>query len=95
MVRCIDACKKNACPPDVDLKQGCVQMYSCSHACKMRQLGIDEQSCKNNCNRDGESGCSPTVANYQFELCATCNRNGCPAWPTVDECHIGCTGYGK
>ena len=92
--RCVDACKKTACESDTDLKNGCNQMYSCSHACKMRHLGVNEDQCRKNCNRNGGSGCSTTINGYQFALCGACNRGGCSTWPSVAECEIGCASYG-
>ena len=95
MTRCIEACKQKACAPDIHEKKGCNQMYSCSHGCKMRQLGVDEQTCKNNCQRNGASGCFPKVSGHTFELCGACMRKGCATWPTPSECEIGCTEYGN
>ena len=95
MTNCIEACKKKGCAPDIHLRNGCNQMYSCSHACKIRDLGVDEQTCKGHCIRTGQSGCFPTVFNYRFNLCRGCNRPGCSSWPSITECQIGCTNYGK
>ena len=70
-------------------------MYSCPHACMMREIGVGEDECKENCNRNGQSGCSPSVNGYQFALCEPCKREGCSSWPTIDECEVGCASYGK
>ena len=94
MAKCIESCKESACAPDIDEKNGCNQMYSCSHACKMRQLGLDETTCKANCKRNGTEGCQPTVNGYQFWLCNERNREGCSSYyPTVEECEMGCSSY--
>merc|ERR1719300_2246632 len=45
---CVEKCKETC--PDDDLKEGCNMQYSCAHACKMRDLGESEASCKQNCN---------------------------------------------
>ena len=95
MIECLGACEKLGCPADLDLQKGCNQKYSCSHACKMRELGLDESKCKENCIRTGSSGCSPSINGYVFALCGPCTREGCPTWPTTDECEIGCRNYGK
>ena len=71
-------------------------MYSCTHACKIRDLGVEEEECKKHCDRDGQSGCcSPNVNGYQFELCGPCIREGCGTFPTINECEIGCSGFVK
>ena len=99
MKKCRGECKDKACEATTHLKNGCGQMYSCSHGCKMRQLGVDETTCKSKCNRHGASGCSPEVENYKFNLCKECQRvpesEACPNHPTVAECELGCTSYGK
>ena len=94
MIGCLAACRNLGCPADLDLQKGCNQMYSCPHACKMRELGLDESECKQNCIRM-KSGCSPSTNGYVFALCGSCTRKGCPTFPTVDECQIGCRNYGK
>jgi hypothetical protein len=94
MSTCIDVCKKKACATDIDEKRGCNQMYSCSHGCKMRDLELDEQTCKTKCERDGQSGCFPVVKDYKFELCGPCTRTSCNGWPKVEECKTGCSNYG-
>ena len=74
-------------------------MYSCAQACKIRSLGVNESSCRQQCQRTGQSGCSPTVNGFKFDLCRECiperiNReDGCSRWPTVDECSEGCSNY--
>ena len=74
-------------------------MFSCVHACKIRNLGVNEDQCRNHCDRRYESGCSPVVNGYQFSLCDSCypSRNGCSEEPrpTVKECKLGCATYGK
>ena len=90
---CIAQCKKNACEPDIDERKGCNQMYSCSHACKMRQLGVSKATCSKECIRNAESGCSPKVKGYRFELCGSCKRQGCPTWPSIKDCKVGCDSY--
>merc|ERR1712141_671440 len=70
-------------------------MYSYSHACKIRDLGVDEDECKTHCERDGQSGCSPDVNGFQFELCGVCTRDSCTEWPTTSECVVGCSAYGR
>ena len=93
--KCVAACKKTACGSESDLKNGCNQMYSCVHACKIRHLGVNENQCRNHCNRNARSGCSPKINGYQFALCGSCSRGGCSRWPTIAECEIGCATYGK
>ena len=94
--QCLGTCKKDACETDLDLSKGCNQMYSCSHGCKIRQLGVDKNECIGHCNRNGQSGCNPTpVKGYEFELCGPCTRENCGAYPTIDECELGCHAYGK
>ena len=92
---CLKACEKLACAPDNDLHNGCSQMYSCPHACMIRHLGVDEDQCNRMCDRNGGSGCTTSVNGYEFALCRKCNREGCSTHPTVDECKIGCTNYGR
>ena len=77
-------------------------MFSCAHACTMRHLGIDEESCFKQCNRTGSSGCSPKLAlddggkGCQFSLCGSCKRDGCSKrYPEISECELGCESYGK
>ena len=66
-------------------------MFSCPHACLMRELGVSEADCKTHCNRNGQSGCSPAVSGVTYQLCGPCKRTGCPTWPSVSECQIGCS----
>ena len=91
--RCIEECDKKACSGDVNTRTGCNQMYSCAHACKIRNLGVQENSCRELCQRNGQSGCSPTVKGWQFNLCAPCQRAGCSTYPSVGECESGCNLY--
>ena len=91
--KCLGTCKEEACETDLDLSKGCNQMYSCSHACKIRQLGLDINQCKEQCN--SPAGCSPVVNEYEFSLCGSCTRENCGAYPTMEECLIGCYAYGK
>ena len=93
--KCVKACKKLACAPDDDLSKGCNQMYSCSHACMIRHLGVSKAQCVEHCDRNGSSGCHPQVNGHKFELCVKCNRKGCSTYPTVSECETGCASYGK
>jgi len=95
MAECIDACKEQTgCTEDNRLNRGCNQMLSCSHACKIRSLGVDENSCKSLCERNGQSGCGVTVAEWTFRLCTSCQRSGCNThWPTIQECQVGCYSY--
>jgi hypothetical protein len=89
---------------DLDLKLGCNQMFSCAHACAMRHMGIDKDTCFNKCNRTGSSGCSPKVSldeededneGCKFSLCGPCNRDGCSSrYPDISECELGCESYG-
>jgi len=97
MAVCIDACKEQTgCTEDNRLNQGCNQMLSCSHACKIRALGEDEHSCKQLCERNGQSGCGVTVKDWTFRLCTSCQRSGCNThWPTIQECQVGCYSYGS
>jgi len=92
---CLDTCKQESgCTQDDDESNGCNQMYSCSHACKMRELGVDEQTCSEHCRRNGQSGCWPVVAGWQFRLCGACRRRGCRThWPSIQECQVGCRAY--
>ena len=94
MANCIEACIEEACISDVDLQDGCNQMFSCSHGCQMRALGLDNETCAVNCDRNGQSGCSPEVNGYTFNLCVPCSRERCPKLPTVAECTVGCNNYG-
>ena len=98
LAKCRAACRDKACEFVSMVNLGCGQMYSCSHGCIMRNLGLDETTCKSNCNRNGESGCTPEVEGYQFKLCQDdCQRvpetPTCPKHPTVAECELGCTIY--
>ena len=91
---------------DLDLKKGCNQMFSCSHACAMRHLGMVEEKCLDQCNRNGSSGCSEKLSFYDkksdgdvecgFSLCEKCKRDGCESrYPKVEECEFGCKSYCK
>uniref|UniRef100_A0A7M5X6T4 Uncharacterized protein n=1 Tax=Clytia hemisphaerica TaxID=252671 RepID=A0A7M5X6T4_9CNID len=92
--KCTDICKVNACASDIHAFKGCRGMFSCSHGCKIRELGIEVEDCVTHCN--GRSGCTVDIRNHVFHLCETCNRNGCTPSdsPTIDECLIGCHSYG-
>merc|ERR1712038_761293 len=90
---CINKCEDNGCRPDIDKTVGCNQMYSCSHACVMRSRGVPRDQCIANCQRNGQSGCNPTVKGKTFDLCRGCNRQGCSRFPTVGECVAGCFYY--
>ena len=65
----------------------------------MREIGVSVDECKEHCSskeqREGKSGCSPSVNGYEFKLCDPCKREGCKKWPSVEECEIGCDSYGK
>ena len=93
MTSCIESCKVKACSKDTDTKKGCNQMYSCSHGCKMRQLGVDKKTCEAKCQRHGDSGCKSEIDGYEFDLCRSCNRKGCSIFPTIGECEIGCSSF--
>ena len=41
---CID--HEDVCDHETKITEGCAQMFSCPQACKIRRLGIDEQSCR-------------------------------------------------
>ena len=94
MEQCLGECEKRACQTVADEQKGCSQMFSCSHGCKMRQLGLPKGECIGNCQRNGSSGCRADVRGYTFKLCASCEGQGCSAkGPTIEECEIGCTRY--
>ena len=93
MATCFEACIQEACVSDVHLQNGCSQMFSCSHGCQMRRLGLDKETCVANCDRNGHAGCSPEVNGYTFNLCEPCSREACAMFPTVAECAIGCNNY--
>ena len=95
--KCVAACKKTACKSEWDVQNGCEHMFTCVHACKIRNLGVNEDQCRNHCDRTYGSGCSPVVNGYQFGLCDSCypSRNGCSPRPTVAECELGCATYGN
>ena len=93
--KCLGTCKDEACATDLDMSKGCNQMYSCSHGCKIRQLGFDVDECHRHCNRNGESGCTPAVKGYEFALCGVCTRENCEKFPTIEECETGCNAYGN
>jgi hypothetical protein len=89
--RCLATCKDQACESDYSLTRGCNQMFSCSHACKIRDLGVAQDQCEELCNRNGQSGCFEAVNGYEFSLCGPCKREGCNStFPTIEECEIGC-----
>ena len=103
---CVAECDKTCL--DNDLKKGCNMQYSCAHACKIRDLGVTEASCKLKCVRNFPgSGCYPVVNGYQFNLCVECkNRGELVADPAagqcayenqkrIAECASGCTFYNK
>ena len=93
---CIAACQQKACQSESDIKNGCNQMFSCPHGCQIRHLGNTKDQCLNHCNRQGDSGCYPRVNDYVFNLCSSCNRDGCSSgWPSLAECEIGCANYGE
>ena len=93
MARCVEECDKTECAGDVNPRTGCNQMYSCAHACKIRDLGVAGNHCREMCQRNGQSGCSPTVRGWQFNLCRACNRAGCSTYPSIGECVRGCDIY--
>ena len=92
--KCVDECSKKACAVDLHLRYGCNQMFNCAQACKMRALGVSVPECRQQCRRNSQSGCSAMVRGRQFHLCEDCNRKGCAALPTVQECEVGCDLYG-
>jgi len=66
----------------------------------MHDLGVNENTCRHNCVRNGQSGCNPVVKGFRFELCRDCigerkhpNPTQCTRWPTIDECQLGCFYY--
>ena len=61
----------------------------------IRNLGVDENQCKEHCDRNATSGCSPVVNDHKFHLCHDCQRDGCSTYPSIDECQLGCASYGK
>jgi len=96
--KCIHNCALRC--PDTNVTAGCNQMFSCAQACKMRDLGLDQETCNVMCMRNGQSGCRPKVRNHQFELCGPCvpereepGSTQCTRWPTVGECKNGCAYY--
>ena len=95
MAKCTEFCRQNTCAPDTDTRVGCNQMFNCPQACKMRDLGLSRSECEQKCQRNGGSGCNPTVKGWTFRLCRDCNRNNpsCTTWPTVEECKKGCNAY--
>ena len=92
---CMHVCSKTHCAVDEHTRLGCNQMFSCAQACKMRDLGLSVGQCWLQCQRNGQSGCSPTVLGWQFNLCVECNRAGpgCSKYPSVEECQDGCDFY--
>ena len=93
--KCLAFCTTISCQSNSKIESGCNQMYSCKHACKIRDLGENEEQCKKHCQRKGNSGCGPQVNGYQFALCRACGVGECNKSPTVDECENGCANYGK
>jgi len=96
--KCIHNCALRC--PDTDVKYGCNQMFSCAQACKMRDLGINQENCNIMCMRNGQSGCTPKVKDHEFELCGSCiperaepGTTQCSEWPTVKDCQNGCGYY--
>lgn len=96
--KCVNNCALRC--PDTDVEKGCNQMFSCAQACKMRDLGLDQETCNVMCLRNGQSGCDPVVNGHEFELCGPCiperidpGTTQCDRWPTVDECQDGCGYY--
>ena len=89
---CINDCP---CKSDVDVVNGCNQQYSCGHACKMRDLGLDERKCISTCSQSKKKvTCSPRVKGHTFSLCGDCNRKHCSEKkPTKAECNKGCRQY--
>ena len=97
LTECVQICKETACG-NSDVKNGCCQMYSCSHACQIRYLGVKEDQCRKLCDRKGSEGCHPNINGYEFNLCGKGIGNGCYHFstrPTAAECEKGCTSYGK
>jgi len=96
--KCVSNCALRC--PDTDVKHGCNQMFSCAQACKMRDLGLEQDKCNVMCMRNGQSGCMPTVNGHEYELCGDCiderinpGTTQCSRWPTVKECQEGCAYY--
>ena len=91
---CIQTCRQYACEPDDHKRVGCNQKYSCVHACRIRQLGVNEPDCKNHCVRNETSGCNPEVNGFTFNLCRSCAREGCTPIVAIEECELGCNSFG-
>jgi len=91
--RCAADCKSQGFCCN-DYKVGSDQMISCSQACMIRALGLDQVSCTSHCNRHGGSGCSKTINGKTFRFCSRCKdlttSSKCkpPASPTT--CQAGC-----
>ena len=94
MTGCLKACEEKACSTDLRLTKGCDKKFSCSHGCKIRSLGVNQNNCKTHCDQQ-TSGCNPIINSHRFKLCKSCKRTGdnCSASPSADECKIGCTYY--
>ncbi|XP_066915971.1 coadhesin-like [Clytia hemisphaerica] len=90
---CTEVCKREACASDIHESESCNERFSCSNACKLRDLGTSARSCSHRC---GKTICrSHTISGLIFDLCKPCKRNGCEPkdGPTVDECKLGCNSY--
>ena len=91
---CVSACAVKACVSDLDTKKGTNQMYSCPHACKIRDLGVDQTVCLQHCQRTARSGCDPKVEGFTFNLCGPPrSEEQCTMHPSIEECEIGCKAY--
>ncbi|XP_066910871.1 uncharacterized protein [Clytia hemisphaerica] len=90
---CFDECRKT-CATDIRPVFGCNQKFSCSNACKLRQMGSSITDCKLICQRPMDSDCYPDYHGHYFYPCYSCNRDSCPgSTPPISECENGCESY--
>merc|ERR1712142_917438 len=91
---CVEICAVKACASDLNPQIGTNQMYSCPHACKIRDLSVDQTTCLQHCQRTGWSGCHPKVEGFTFNLCGPPRPvDQCTKHPSIEECEIGCKEY--
>ena len=89
--------------PDLDVKKGCGKALSCSHACYIRWIGLDQNDCNKECKKQwdsvqsGQGQCAISVRGHSFDLCAQCtsDRPGskCSNPAPLSECQKGCSQY--
>ncbi|XP_066916144.1 uncharacterized protein [Clytia hemisphaerica] len=102
MEACLSECGKHC--GNTLMEKGSYQKYDCIHACKMRDLGLDKEACKVECQRlNPVSGCNPIVLGYTFNLCVhgfnPTNCSGNTAYPQrtgnppIEHCKLGCDTY--